>query len=43
MKRKKSMKQKLVEVAYEKQSLQKKIMHLQKGVEEVSHILNTKK
>ena len=43
MKRKKNMKQKLSEIAYEKQSLQKKMIHLQKCMKEVDSILNGKK
>ncbi|WP_278335653.1 hypothetical protein [Roseburia sp. 499] len=43
MKRKKSVKQKITEVAYEKQSLQKKMIHLQKCIKEVDNVLNGKK
>ena len=43
MKRKKTIKQKLTEVAYEKPSMQKKAINLQKGVKEVNDILNGKK
>lgn len=43
MKRKKSLKQKLTEMAYEKPSTQKKAIHLQKCMQEVNDILNGKK
>lgn len=42
MKKKKNVKQKLTEMAYEKQSLQKKLIHLQKCIKEVDHVLNGK-
>ena len=43
MKRKKSMKQKLIEMAYERQDLQKKMTHIQKCIKEVDNALSGKK
>ncbi len=43
MKRKKNIKQRVVEIVYEKQSLQKKIIHLQKCMKEVDSVINGKK
>ena len=43
MKRKKNVKQRLTEIAYEKQSLKKKMTHFQKCIKEVDDVLNRKK
>lgn len=43
MKRKKNVKQKIVEIAYEKQALQKKIIHLQRCMKEVNDMINSGK
>ena len=43
MKRKMNVKQRLTEMAYEKQALQKKMIHLQKCIKEVDDVLNGKK
>lgn len=43
MKRKKSIKQKMTEMAYEKPSLERKLTTIQKSMKEVNDILNGKK